>query len=464
MIVLKWSMGGGLSAASIAPAPGGTFQPRRRATSASRTTPTSTVAAATRAPRGRSPRRPRARGATASVGRAGQACPRPQAQAAPAREHDQREGAHAVLHQHGDARQREQLAELAEADDRDHQRRGDADRAQRHALCATSGRARAGGARPRRARRGSAASSPSCRTRCRAPRRWCRRRPAGRGPAPPRTPAASASGAAEDGERRQRDARRRATSSRVEHDREQQRADRRERHRARGRAHLAGDHRHDLEALAGEDDRERRAQPAEPDGAAAAGAAKPLPSARERADQQQQRQQLEHREARPDARGEPQAGRHHQRPAPVRAPGAAAARPAAPSIPSAGSVARVSPTITAEALEERAHVGHPADQERHALRRTPRARTPPARRPRRSARPSAREGERRRQQRQPRQHEDDHGAEPRRAARPPPRARRRCPRPTIPFTPRASSWRGPIARVPALSAVMRLSCSVFLSL
>ena len=81
-----------------------------------------------------------------------------------------------------------------------------------------------------------------------------------------------------------------------------------------------------------------------------------------------------------------------------------------------GSSARVRPDDDRRGAEERAHVGHPADQERHAVAEGG------AREDHRAAvlveaPPERREGERRGQEREAGEREDRHGAEARRARR-----------------------------------------------
>ena len=151
----------------------------------------------------------------------------------------------------------------------------------------------------------------------------------------------------------------------VQADGEDERAHGGDRDGAGRRADLAGDHRHDLEALAGEDDRERGSKPA---GIRRRrrGRGESPPGEGEGAHQEDEGQELEGGEARPDAGGKAKAGghdrgeaRHEQR--------RGDSRGEAPVDPQGRESRPGQAHRHRGGAEERAHVGHPAHQEGHAV-------------------------------------------------------------------------------------------------
>ena len=260
-------------------------------------------------------------------------------------------------------------------------------------------------------------------------------------PGPQTTPAVSASGAGDDASAGSAvDARQ--DEGHVQGDGEDERAHGGDRDGAGRRADLAGDHRNDLEALAGEDDGEGGSKPA---GIRRRrrGRGEAPPGEGEGAHQEDEGQELEGGEARPDAGGKAKAGghdrgeaRHEQR--------RGDSRGEAPVDPQGREGRPGQAHRHRGGAEERAHVGHPAHQEGHAV---PEGGAGEDDRPAVlvEATSQGREGECRGEESQAGQGEDGHRPQPGAVAATE-AGTKKMPTPTIPLSPRASSWSAPTGR------------------
>jgi hypothetical protein len=149
---------------------------------------------------------------------------------------------------------------------------------------------------------------------------------------------------------------------RVQRDREQQGPHGGEGHAPRGGAHLAGDHRDDLEALVGEHHREAGPEPGG-DRGGDHGRLEARPQDQERGHEGQQRQQLQGGEGRPGAGGDADPGRHYQHEDGEEG-GGAEALGRAPFHPEVRGHRLGQSRDHRGRAQERAHVGHPAHHER----------------------------------------------------------------------------------------------------